>query len=550
MSSETLEAKKTPEGLAAEKLASVRESVRRGGPNPDHAPVTEVERTLPRYRRWTFYPLVIVTTLLIIAGLVTAIIGTSLLLRLTRNTTPYFDNPVAHFEHGSIGAETASGVPYWVWQALPRLFPKEFEGRLDYRAFGFLYGTDAEGRQDDLPIGISRRNYRGVELVWFNCAVCHVGTWRKAAGEAPQVVAGMPSNNLDLYRFIRFILGTAGDERLNADTLIPAMRASGAKLDPVEDLVWRLYVIPMLREGLVTRYSRLYPFITGQAPWGPGRVDTFNPYKLVQMQMMLAGLSPDELNGASDFPAIFNQKPRAGMHLHWDGNNTSLQERNLSAAIGAGVTPQTVDHDAINRVAAWLGDLHPPKSPHQVDAATAERGQRVYMAHCAGCHGHQDKDRYVFEGASIGQVDSNARLQADRGRLDSYTENFRERQLSELFAGTKYRFRYFTKTDGYANLPLDGLWLRGPFMHNGSVPTLSALLAPPAERPKTFVRGLDVIDDTNGGFVAPPCEPGQPLLRGFCYDTTLPGNGNGGHIYGTSLSAAEKTDLLAYLLTF
>jgi hypothetical protein len=36
----------------------------------------------------------------------------------------------------------------------------------------------------------------------------------------------------------------------------------------------------------------------------------------------------------------------------------------------------------------------------------------------------------------------------------------------------------------------------------------------------------------------------------FCYDTRLPGNGNGGHVYGTSLAAPEKDDLIAYLLTF
>jgi hypothetical protein len=238
------------------------------------------------------------------------------------------------------------------------------------------------------------------------------------------------------------------------------------------------------------------------------------------------------------------------MHLHWDGNNTSLQERNLSAAIGAGVTPETVDLHAIAKVATWLGDLKPPPSPHQVDAAAAQRGRALYMTNCAGCHGYQDGSNYVFQGAMLGQVDPNSRLGADPGRLDSYTEKFRERQLKELFAGTPYQFRYFTKTDGYANMPLDGLWLRGPYMHNGAVPTLRALLAPPAERPRAYIRGIDVVDGTNGGFAAPPCQPGQPVPRGFCYDTTLPGNGNGGHLYGTNLPAAEKQDLLAYLLTF
>jgi hypothetical protein len=64
------------------------------------------------------------------------------------------------------------------------------------------------------------------------------------------------------------------------------------------------------------------------------------------------------------------------------------------------------------------------------------------------------------------------------------------------------------------------------------------------------VRGLDVIDRANGGFVSPPCETPQLPAGAFCYDTGLPGNGNGGHLYGTDLPADQKKDLLAYLMTF
>ena len=180
------------------------------------------------------------------------------------------------------------------------------------------------------------------------------------------------------------------------------------------------------------------------------------------------------------------------MQLHWDGNNPSLAERNLSAALGAGVTPETVDHAAIERVAAWLGELQPPRSPHPVDPAAVERGRALYMSACAACHGYQGADRYVFAGANLGKVEPNSKLGTDPGRLDSYTEAFRQRQLAELFAGTPYQFKHFVKTDGYANLPLDGLWLRGPYLHNGAVPTLRDLLAPPAQRPVAFVRGIDV----------------------------------------------------------
>ena len=82
------------------------------------------------------------------------------------------------------------------------------------------------------------------------------------------------------------------------------------------------------------------------------------------------------------------------------------------------------------------------------------------------------------------------------------------------------------------------------------MPTLRDPLAPPAQRPVAFVRGIDLVDGKNGGFVSPPCTPGQPPPQGFCYDTRLPGNGNGGHVYGAALSPPEKDDLIAYLLTF
>ena len=36
----------------------------------------------------------------------------------------------------------------------------------------------------------------------------------------------------------------------------------------------------------------------------------------------------------------------------------------------------------------------------------------------------------------------------------------------------------FRKTNGYVAAPLDGVWLRGPYLHNGSVPSLHDLLEP------------------------------------------------------------------------
>jgi hypothetical protein len=95
-------------------------------------------------------------------------------------------------------------------------------------------------------------------------------------------------------------------------------------------------------------------------------------------------------------------------------------------------------------------------------------------------------------------------------------------------------------------MPLDGLWARAPYLHNGSVPTLRDLLNAPEMRPQTFYRGDDEYDSIQVGFRSDRSlsADGRPL---FLFDTTLPGNGNGGHTYGTDLDERAKVALLEYL---
>jgi hypothetical protein len=63
-----------------------------------------------------------------------------------------------------------------------------------------------------------------------------------------------------------------------------------------------------------------------------------------------------------------------------------------------------------------------------------------------------------------------------------------------------------------------------------------------------FFRGDDVYDQVNLGFVSSDASRnGRELSR---YDTTMPGNGNGGHVYGTSLPESDKHAVIEYLKTF
>ena len=502
-----------------------------------------------------------------------------------------YESDLEHFKYGSIGSEVTNGLPTLVFKALPKLYEEEL-GPRGYGRFGLLYEPGA-----DLPIGFSRRVVGGIERVWLNCAVCHVGTVAPAAGAEPALMVGAPSNNLRLYDFIQFLRRVPTDSRFNPDNLIAAINSEevGGDLGPIGRALYRYLVFPRVRDALLEVRERL-AFLDRQKDWGPGRVDTFNPYKAIQFNFPMGPehISDVELNGSSDYPAIWQQRPRQGLNLHWDGNNPSVDERNLSAALGAGVTPVTVDHASIRRIRGWMLDLEAPEyvatTGYPIDREAAARGRTLYAGYCSGCHGigadritaepatrdvaaalaeRRDADdakygagqgterrttelRYDYNTqrhTRLGQVEALAEIGTDPGRWASYTEAFAGAQ-SLLFAGTPYRFRSFRKTRGYANQPLDGIWARSPYLHNGSVPTLRDLLEPAERRPEIWYRGDARFDPERVGYLSGALGEATDSL--FQYDTRVLGNSNSGHegrAYGTLLSPSEKDDLVEYMKT-
>ncbi len=98
----------------------------------------------------------------------------------------------------------------------------------------------------------------------------------------------------------------------------------------------------------------------------------------------------------------------------------------------------------------------------------------------------------------------------------------------------------------YKARPLEGIWATGPYLHNGSVPTLYDLLLPAAQRPQTFLVGSRAFDPRKVGYATDAASPGNS----FTFDTRLPGDSNKGHDYGAgSLSETQRRELLEYLKT-
>ena len=116
-----------------------------------------------------------------------------------------------------------------------------------------------------------------------------------------------------------------------------------------------------------------------------------------------------------------------------------------------------------------------------------------------------------------------------------------------------YRKNGIQALPAYKVRPLNGIWATPPYLHNGAVPTLYALLSPVAERPTRFNLGNREYDPEKVGYSS------NPISGGFEFDTQLRGNSNTGHefadspgkegVIGRLLTPEERRALVEYLKT-
>jgi hypothetical protein len=450
---------------------------------------------------------------------------------------PYFATAEEHFLYGSIGTEGTAGVPYWIWLVLPRVFPDKLPGSGGYQSLGIVA---QEGR--DLPVGFSKQRV-GIDRVGINCAFCHTTTYRKSAAEKPALVAAGPSNTTSPQDYLRFLFACADDPRFNASTIMAEIERN-YQLSLLDRLTYRFALIPFTRATLrqQERAMNQYGWMIKLPRWGNGRIDPFNPVKYRVLNQPVDGSI-----GNSDMVPLWNLAAHKGFAFHWDGLNNSLQEVVISSAIGDGTPLDWVDRDwkksdqesSLKRIRDYILHAQPPAFPFPVDQQLAAKGKVVFDQQCAVCH--------AIGGARTGKIEpiENPMLDTDRHRIDMWTQNSAT-AYDDYTKGHSWQFSHFAKQGGYVNVTLEGLWLRAPYLHNGSVPTIADLLKDPAERPKFFYRGYNVLDPENLGFVS----TGDDAARiGFCVDTQVAGNSNQGHLWGIKLSPDQKRSLVEYLKT-
>ncbi|BFM05206.1 hypothetical protein [Halioxenophilus aromaticivorans] len=523
-----------------------------------------------------------------------------------------------HFKYGSLGGDQFTGIPVKLWQAMPLVcantlhelaggrLPKDYLDRVaqyygderdhksrqqlareGYKALGFIYEKTPSGEERALPVGMSRRHSLGLDRTYLNCAVCHTSTVVPEVGDAAQLVLGMPANLFNLYDFEQFMMRCMAEgsgSRIVQLDFIAEMESLYGRLNTVDKHIVYPLAIWALQDTMhflanVAGFSQLQPH------WGPGRNDTFTNNKVflygydwrsrIPDWHSTGRVNPDDI-GIVDFPSTWLQGKRQHrddgqpMQLHWDGNNSKVEERNLNAAVATSSLPATIDYAALECIEQWMETLEPPRYPLPVNQPLAAQGEPIYRRYCADCHGASGRD---FSGQYVGHVTHIDEIKTDRYRLDNYTPEL-ALNMATTYADTvrtardhtcpggdtyqadsaerNYRYTHYRKTRGYANAPLDGVWARAPYLHNGSVPTLWHLLQPSALRPKQFYRGNNLLHPTEIGFEYRFATNSQNQTL-FLFDSAIPGNGNWGHegkAYGTELSDSEKYALLEYLKTF
>lgn len=465
----------------------------------------------------------LILRLFVIVLILGGVLGITAWYKLFREVPLQYANIEDQFKYGSIGAENNEGIPYWIWVVLPRMFPEYLPGPGGYSSFGFVW---EQGRE--LPIGFTKKTI-GFERVGISCAFCHTATYRTSPQqEIPNFVLAAPAHQLDSQAYLRFLYASAGDRRFNPDEIMREIDRL-YKLSWLDRQLYRYVLIPQTKRALL-KQKQENAWMDVRPNWGKGRVDPFNREKFVHL-----GQPMDDSIGNSDMPSIWNQKIRANMALHWDGLQTSLDEVFINSALGDGSSAKSLPFDQFARLKAWLMELAPPKFPFGINQELAARGGEIYARECASCH--------AAGGPRTGQVIPLEEVGTDRHRLDEWTQGAVDAYNSGA-GGYTVNTSHFRKTNGYASPPLDGVWLRAPFLHNGSVPTLFDLLETPDKRPALFWRGYDVYDRERMGFISfgPEAE-----RQGWRYDTQVPGNSNTGHLWGTGLSPEEKKALVEFM---
>ncbi len=210
-------------------------------------------------------------------------------------------------------------------------------------------------------------------------------------------------------------------------------------------------------------------------------------------------------------------------------------------------------------------------SAEQIDLEKAKRGEVIFKAHCARCHGTYEKtwNQPNLAGLSHQELIKTTKVIYPKSTrvMDVGTDSHRYQGMTSLLALNTLKISksngvLIETQQGYVPPPLVGIWARWPYFHNNSAPSLCAVLTPSDNRPEYYWAGepldrqRDFDFDCNGYPLGSQAPREWTKSREFFFDTRKPGLSNHGHDEGIIikdgklvLTAGDRSDLVQFLQT-
>lgn len=474
----------------------------------------------------------------------------------------------------------------------------------DYlRELGFLDKPVSTQNPEGLPVGFALTVPRTGESVQvgLSCAACHTGQIN-SKGQALRIDGG--SAGSDLIRYFtdyNLALGAVFSDPGQWADFVKRVQA----LESISEDRLRQNVQHSLSTSLWDLDAK------NKAPGnaveaGHGRMDPFNR---IGNQLLGLGLLETSNYHAWNAPVSVPHMwdvPKFDW-VHYNASFTQPIARNILQVLGNGGTssfldkegqpmpaPQkwqsNIDVEGLVEMEYGYSKLKTPKWPSKMlgayDVDLARQGRHLFTTHCASCHAPRPLagGSPGFPQLAVKTIPLNV-----IGTDPTLAQTFRDRRYksekllgnssdpidgptgltlitSELAKAAYDKLGYSVEQRARANgnrpnriralavykaRPLDGVWSTAPFLHNGSIPNVYELLSLPSERSSTFWLGTYEYDAVKLGYVT------GRQSKGFEFDTRLPGNSNGGHVFsndktakgviGPALSHGERMALIEYL---
>lgn len=252
---------------------------------------------------------------------------------------------------------------------------------------------------------------------------------------------------------------------------------------------------------------------------------------------------PDEVY-PTDVPAWWLLKKKNAMFYNGFGRGDFARFLMASNLLTVEDTAEANEVDShFGDVLAYIRSIKPPPYPHAIDSELAVKGKALFNDNCSRCHGTYGTDGQ-YPNLLIPEyiIGTDSMLFKANQQNPQFVEWFNKSWFAQGTPPAR-----LVPYNGYIAPPLDGIWITAPYLHNGSVPTLEAVLNS-KKRPKYWSRDFKTseYDYVRIGW---KYEAHNAPQGKKAYNTTLAGYGNSGHYFGDHLSNKERRALIEYLKT-